>query len=608
MKIDSYPLQKIVDYVQYLNGTVRDENGMPYAFMYPYGLPSGTDIGKYIKWHKDNDLPRLPIINEFAYVDIQNHPEFNVTYSLETPNVSFVPLAGFAFNGTFKGTLNIAVKNTRITTINAFGQVRGAAPYNVYKTGAYEYVNFIGNDVFTDETEEQNFVTTNFQPHDCSGAFEYCSRLKRTPDNINWDVKSLNHHEAIAPHNPIAAHLMAWFADGCTALEEVPSYKNATDREDVTNTIVFDTTYGYASMQQMCSNCKNLRYFGPVLDFTLTDMTLTTDYMGDRNAPIFAGIFLNCDSLVDVRIKGLHGKDFDFTQGHFGIPNIDKDSIEYILNNLISDGENHILTFASTHRDEISAAAIANAQSKGFNIEWVTYFDRFNSFNTSDWVFNTAQQPDMQYTLEDDGKTLSITKFKPNRWIVRTNNTDTSNTYMCQQTAGWTVRLNGLEDNASLFETGTGKNFYQHSEVGGSGDCMGNVLGVGIFPSSMDIAERTSWWFPTENANCTQGQLIELPFTAFVWDSMTYRDGSTVQLGSETTALRGSWAGAGYNAYGKVKDGIVKVIPDWLSFPTPYGNWQSTIGIFTNDSRIDADGYITLENPIKISLIKERMI
>lgn len=635
MKVESYPLQKISDFVQYLNGTTRDENGLPYVFMYPYGLPDGTDTAKFVKWHKDNILPRPPFANEFAYVDIADHSEFNVTYKPDGKIVPYNPICGFALNGTFKGTLNITVKDFRITSLNSFAVVKGTAPYNVRKVGNYEYVNLIGDDVFNESIEGSgDFTTTNFQPHDCSGAFENCSRLKRTPDNLNWDVASLHHHYSVPPYNPISGHYMAWFVNGCGALEEVPSYKNAPNRYDVTNTLVFDTTYDHASMQQMCANCKSLRSFGPVLDFTMTDMTLTTDYLGDKTAPIFAGIFANCSSLTDVRIKGLHGKDFDFTQGHFGIPNIDKDSIEYILNNVIGDGNTYTLTFSNIHQSEVNAAAIANAQAKGFNIEWVEYFDRFNAFNTSDWVFNTAQQPDMQYTLEDNGNTLSITKFKPNIWMLRsqlagssTGGNMTSNE-VCVKTCGWKMRLSGLVENADIFEyvntsdgvttdaageTGAnalGDVWCKHSEVGGSGSEHGRVMGFGVWPICMQRINTV----PGQSTGLIAGQLSEMPWTGFAWESITREDGTAgPTMANWTDGLRCDWGG-GRACYGySTADGMKQVLPRWSNFNSPYSGrgWQISMGIYTDNiqhPKTDADGYITLETPIKISLVKERKV
>lgn len=607
-KVESRPIQNITDFVKYLNGTIKDANSNTYAFMYPYGLPEGTDINKFIAYHKNNEMPRQPLMYEWSYVDLGDADEMTVIYH-PSQRFTYNPLTGFSFNGTFKGTLNIECHNMRVTSIHRIAQTRGGEStdtrYGVTKYGKMEYINLVGDDTFDLEVNDVNYPQTVFQPADLSGAFEGCSNLKKIPDNINYDVLSLWHYKYVSEGEYILinAHNMAWFASGCGSLTEVPSYKNATNREDATNTIIFDTSNNCALMQQMCESCRNLRTFGPVLDFSKTDMTKTTEYYGDSNAPLYAGIFAGCIHLSDVRIKGWHGASADFTTGHFNMPLMSAESINYLLNNLISNGSSYTLTFSDVNKSGVSADAITNATNKGFTINWVEYYDRFVAFNNSNyWVFNEAQQSGAEYILENDGRTLSISKFKPNLWLVRTNNTDTTVGYLCGQTAGWSVMFDGLNENADIFETT--EKFYKHSEVGGSGDAYGSILGVGILPSSMDRAVIA----PSQNEGCTTGQLIELPFTAYVWENMTYKSGTTVQLGSETTALKGTWTGANYNSYGKTYDGVIMVMPNWSSFPTPYSNWQSTIGIYTNDSRVDEDGYITLETPIKITLIKEKKI
>ena len=220
----------------------------------------------------------------------------------------------------------------------------------------------------------------------------------------------------------------------------------------------------------------------------------------------------------------------------------------------------------------------------------------FYRYDFTEWVFNSEAGHDVTIT----NNKITIRKFRPNRWILMSNwglspSTDTSG--LCAKTANFYVKLGGMDEKR---ETIFNSNYQHHSVVGGSGDTYGWCRGVCILPFSKSLPAWVETSYPEEGKY--RG---ELPFSAYVWDHMTYVDNTTVQLGSEVSALRGAGWGAGYNTYGRVYSyQNTKVTPNWKSFPAPYGNWELSIGLFTGNTEVvGEDGLIDVSDaPITIEM------
>jgi len=193
-------------------------------------------------------------------------------------------------------------------------------------------------------------------------------------------------------------------------------------------------------------------------------------------------------------------------------------------------------------------------------------------YDFNEWILNPNNSDGIVVT----NNKIVINKFKPNLWFIRSNtnsspNTDT--TGICEFSKNFTAKLEGFTDelNINLFNN----NYAHHSVVGGSGATVGEIRGLYVGPGSFSLP---SW---IGNTYINGIDRVELPFSAYVWDNMTYTNGSTVQLASETTALRGQAFSAGYNMYGRNINGDIKFLPDWKSFPVPYTNWEICMGLFT---------------------------
>lgn len=270
----------------------------------------------------------------------------------------------------------------------------------------------------------------------------------------------------------------------------------------------------------------------------------------------------------------------------------------------IVPGYNHKLTFSGKNADKISDKTIISADlirdlnSKG----WTLYTDVFEVTPDSDkfslsYRFNFKNEwelnPDLANDVEVNDSSITIKKFRPNVWIIRSKES-MNNSQLSTKFAGIKMNINGVSNHASnIFSY----RFYSNGCVGGDGGTKGSICGVGILPFSLH-STPTTYIAP------------ELPFSAYVWDSATKTDGSTVQIGSETSAWRGDW-GCGYNGYGFRNDQGKKLIyPNITKFATPYENHKLAIGLYTGNvhtfDRWWADGgprpYLTKVNPFKATI------
>ena len=81
----------------------------------------------------------------------------------------------------------------------------------------------------------------------------------------------------------------------------------------------------------------------------------------------------NCPALTDVRIINLNNNDWNFADHstYTYIPNMDVDSINYLLNNVADcTTDPHTVTFTDTYESQVSQSAIDNANSKGWTVVW----------------------------------------------------------------------------------------------------------------------------------------------------------------------------------------------------------------------------------------------
>lgn len=266
----------------------------------------------------------------------------------------------------------------------------------------------------------------------------------------------------------------------------------------------------------------------------------------------------------------------------------------------------HSISFSGRYADKItdksiiSSSLIENANNKG----WKIYTDGIEvtpsgntlvvnyRFSFADWELNEDLVRDGD--VEVSQTSVTIKKFRPNMWIIRSSDALNS-TNLSAAFKKIYMQIKGIgEHTSTLFNT----SYLSNGAVGGDGGTTGSIRGVGILPFSLH-STPTTYYAP------------ELPFSAYIWDSATKTDGSTVQVASELTAWRGDW-GAGYNGYGYASNqGKKLVYPDITTFPTPYNNYKLAIGLYTGNvhtfDRWWADNatlrnYLTKETPFKATI------
>lgn len=146
--------------------------------------------------------------------------------------------------------------------------------------------------------------------HDMSGAFEYCNNIIKVNAAWQWNT----------------VRTCGYTFENCFNLKEIPLTDGTTDRFNWINEWYprFDNYRGWSSIHQTFNNCYNLESIKPVMNMNA---------IGDNGV---YNSFTNTSKLTDVRFKNLNNRDWDFTRSETYIPNMDSESIAYIINNLAS--------------------------------------------------------------------------------------------------------------------------------------------------------------------------------------------------------------------------------------------------------------------------------
>lgn len=148
---------------------------------------------------------------------------------------------------------------------------------------------------------------------DMSGCFEG-SGIEEIPGIILYSSRTYNEIKGANPYCSITQY----FCNSCSKLTIINRYRGATNREDYSNLIKFQSAY------YSFNNCSQLVTIDPILDF---------EYVRPSESQ---NAFNNCSKLTDVRIRNLnHGDwhlDNNAQQGNLSALN--QASIEYLFANL----------------------------------------------------------------------------------------------------------------------------------------------------------------------------------------------------------------------------------------------------------------------------------
>lgn len=168
-----------------------------------------------------------------------------------------------------------------------------------------------------------------------SGAFEFCSNLKKLPKLYYKYFSNCQ------------------YAFELCGIEELPIF----DEND-------DTIYLKGSATQMFNSCNWIKKIHPILDLGITDDIEEHNFK----------LFIMAEGLTSVKIKGITRFSIDFVSGKEGflIPQMDAESALYAINNALDVTELGGLSMnfpAKTNQNGELNAVVNSAKAKGWTIK-----------------------------------------------------------------------------------------------------------------------------------------------------------------------------------------------------------------------------------------------
>lgn len=377
--------------------------------------------------------------------------------------------------------------------------------------------------------------------HDFSGCFEGCNSLKKI--NINgewrWNMNSTDRRASYY-----------YMFKGCSKLVEIPLSNLSDDREYSCNMItpIHNGDRGTNFFTETFEGCDSLKSIKPTIDAT---ELITTD-----------SVSFYTPLLEDVHFKGLNNQSWSFVSSKTYIPNMNVESIEYLLNNIGDCGDNnYTVKFSSLHRDEVSVDSINNAKSKGWNVDFSIPMSE-RAF--TDWTINANALID----YDIDEYSITIRKFKPNTWLMKKVPTveegSTMGDAVYKYIENFEVILSGFDENVGEDKA---FNWYKTNDDAG-----------GYFAQGLVMSAIWNMW----------GDPNRFVVTTYPWDCGV--------PGGDLKNPNGGWARYGYS-----KDGFNDV---YNSTNKAYKDSVTGLGfgLYTS-SQVGDDGCITLETPVVIRIV-----
>lgn len=311
----------------YTDGRLSISNNSGYNFDGGISLPNIVDLNDVIKV-KDSDgyvtsylSWNMNTTNESLWEEVRNW------YKSNTINENIL-LGGLFKDSNIDGDITIKLNNDDNpmkvpTTDKNYLRANDAFYLSKINSITFELAEghrfSVGQNMFrhADELTECH-VNYPIGATDCSGMFEFCGKLKTYDSNlINWGDRANFKYD-----NKGCTNVCYCFE--YTGLETIPQY-NQEDRFADDNTIIC-----YPFSAQMFNGSRSLKTVGPVIDVRLVNPS------EDGNAKWM----FSSEAITDIRIKNLnHGDWYLNGKGtsnnyHGNLPNLDQDSINYLIENL----------------------------------------------------------------------------------------------------------------------------------------------------------------------------------------------------------------------------------------------------------------------------------
>lgn len=366
-----YTIDQVVDVAEVASNTKKLSDGVNNTIIWNNTLPDGWDCSSIYDLYNHKTMTFSPRARMFW--GLTCIPDtFELTFPSAAWSVNDYPWgSGGSNDGMFAPRYNhdkeqeYADKQFRATPKN----VTINFPYHYSSVAQTLFTQMEQTEVFTLNCATEDIWNNLFECHDVTGMFEGC-----------YELETLNINGAFSWWAIRTCHNMFRY-DG--NLKRIP-YSTVFGERDHTQNILyprFDGVRGTAACEGLF-NAIGLEYIGPVLNMNAVSLNgCTVD--GYQQSPLGStypeieragALLFNCPELTDVRIINLGNNSWNFndTSTKTYIPKMDVTSIEYLLNHVKDEtGNNYSITFSNLHQQDVSASAIALAESKGWTINFV---------------------------------------------------------------------------------------------------------------------------------------------------------------------------------------------------------------------------------------------
>lgn len=297
---------------KYLN---NDDSSNEYIFLFKTKSISQDFANHIVNLINNNKLKKYHLYNF-------NIEEFSGELNMKIEVKPFSDIYYLALDNKFNGS-----GFTKITISSEKNVVLGSL-VNAFKGARkLQEVKFI--------SDGQEYAVPRNSNAGISGAFEYCTSLKKLPKLYYKCFSNCG------------------YAFELCGIEELPIF----DENDY-------TIYLKGSAPQMFNSCNWIKKIHPILDLGITD---------DIEEPNFK-LFIMAEGLTSVKIKGITRFSIDFVSGKEGflIPQMDAESALYAINNALDVTKLGGLSMnfpETTNRNKELNAVVNSAKAKGWTVK-----------------------------------------------------------------------------------------------------------------------------------------------------------------------------------------------------------------------------------------------
>ena len=307
-------------------------------------IPQVTDFGRYFKWYSNTIQAEIGDTTFLRFKCVAKNTEFwePIKKFFRENEINSQTIDNLFQNSNIGGELEFHLRS-QYAFMSASNLISGTTVSKVsfYFSGKAKMTSC--NNLFRSAKSLTEIYTDKpFLARDLSGMFEWCGSLQSYPNNlIDWSAKVSDSIDDSTP--PVTA--IPYTFEG-SSIVEIPLFDTEKSFDDDCNTI------RPRNFSEQAFNTQTIKYIRCRLDMRCAH-------------PSVSKLMFNCTNLQSARIYGLnHGNwslDGQTRDGimHGNIPNLDDDSIAYLIDNL-----NDLVSTYDPESDPVNVSVYApNIQS-----------------------------------------------------------------------------------------------------------------------------------------------------------------------------------------------------------------------------------------------------